>query len=132
MYLSERDLSRLAQGLGMDYAAFIETWCRWVPYLPGSERLSLREKANLDCVFWSDDVVAGGGCSVYDTRPLQCRSFPFWDSVLCSPLAWKRTAAECPGMNSGKLHTGEEIDDWLRRLEGELVIERSIPRKMEG
>jgi len=131
VYLSEKDLARLTEGFGMDYAAFIETWCRWVPYVFGSERLSLREKANLDCVFWKD-AASGGGCSVYETRPLQCRAFPFWDSVLCSPQAWKKMARECPGMDSGKLHTREEIDDWLGRLEDELVIERSVPRKGGG
>lgn len=122
MYLSERDLSRLAERFGADHAGFVESWCRWVPYVAGSERLSLREKANLDCVFWKD-----GGCSVYDYRPLQCRSFPFWDSIMCSPQAWKRMSGECPGMDSGTLHTREEIDGYLRQLEDELVIERSVP-----
>ena len=124
VFLSELDLSRLAGVLGMGHADFVDAWCRWVPYVPGYERLSLREKANLDCVFWKD-----GGCSVYEARPLQCRAFPFWDSVLCSPRAWERMAGECPGINSGRLHPKEEIDGCLRQLEDELVIERSVPKK---
>jgi len=115
----------------VDYAAFIETWCRWVPYTPGRERLSLREKSNLDCVFWGADIGDGApddGCSVYDARPLQCRAFPFWDSVMCSRGAWERVGKECPGMDSGRLYTREEIDGFLDRQGEELVIERAAPR----
>jgi len=53
VYLSENDLSRLAKGLKMDYTAFVETWCRWIPFTPGRERLSLKEKSNFDCIFWT-------------------------------------------------------------------------------
>ena len=126
MFLSEKDLSCLAEGFGMDYTVFIQTWCRWVPYVPGRERLSLREKPNLDCVFWS--AGGTGGCSVYENRPLQCRTFPFWDLVLSSHWAWERAGRDCPGINSGRLHTGEEIDGFLGQMEGEPVIERVIPR----
>jgi len=126
VYLSEKDLSRLAEGFDMDYSAFIAAWCRWVPYTPGRERLSLREKANLDCVFWG--AGASDGCSVYHSRPLQCRAFPFWDSVMCSQGAWERVGMECPGINSGALHTREEIDGFLRQQEEELVIERAATR----
>ena len=129
MYLSENDLSRLAGGLGLDYDSFVDAWCRWVPYVPGRERLSLREKANLDCVFWGSGVSesAGPGCSVYATRPLQCRTFPFWDMVLCSVHSWERAGRECPGINSGRLYSGEEIESLLRSLEEEPVIERVAP-----
>ena len=112
----------------MDYSAFVQAWCRWVPHTHGRERLSLREKPNLDCVFW--DGSAGesqGGCSVYGARPLQCRAFPFWDSVVCSREAWDRAARDCPGMNSGRLRAGEEIDGFLRGIEEEPVIERDAP-----
>ena len=131
VYLSERDLARLAEEFKMGYTAFVDAWCRWVPFTPGRERLSLREKPNLDCVFWDEGVSAGangGGCLVYGARPLQCRSFPFWDSTMCSKEAWERTGRECPGVNSGELRNREEIDGFLRRLEEEPVIERKTPR----
>ena len=120
MYLSEKDLSRLANELQMDYTGFVQTWCRWIPFIQGRERLSLREKSNYDCVFWKDE------CTVYQARPLQCRAFPFWDSVLSSPQAWETAGTGCPGINSGELHTGTEIAGFLRLLEEELVIERSL------
>lgn len=82
----------------------------------------MREKSNMDCIFWKD------GCTVYQARPLQCRSFPFWDSVLASPKAWEATGKECPGVNSGELHDREEIAGFLRQMEEEVVIERDMLR----
>jgi Fe-S-cluster containining protein len=106
----------------MDYTAFIKAWCRWVPLTRETERLSLREKSNFDCIFWK------GGCTVYKARPLQCRTFPFWDSVVCSEEAWNNTGKSCPGINTGTLHEKEKIEGFVRQLEEELVIERKIPR----
>ena len=70
------------------------------PGPPGlARRVSLREKANLDCMFWEN-----GGCSVYEARPLQCRSFPFW-SALVSSEEWDLHAQQCPGIGKGSLHS---------------------------
>jgi len=120
VYLSENDLSRLANELKMEYTAFIQTWCRWIPFEWGAERLSLREKSNFDCVFWN------AGCTVYDARPLQCRTYPFWDNIACSPAAWETAGRRCPGINSGELHTREEIERFLRLMGEEPVIERRM------
>jgi Fe-S-cluster containining protein len=122
VYLSENDLSRLADEFKMEYTAFIATWCRWVSFNRDSERLALKEKSNFDCIFWKAD-----GCAVYHARPLQCRAFPFWDSVVCSPEAWKTAGRACPGIDTGELHTREEIESFLRLMEEELVIERIVP-----
>jgi Fe-S-cluster containining protein len=121
VYLSENDLSRLTNVFQMDYTAFIATWCRWVPWGHGSERLSLREKSTCDCILWN------GGCTVYRERPLQCRTFPFWDSTLCSQEAWMNTGNGCPGINTGELYERETIERFLRSMDDEPVIEREIP-----
>jgi len=118
VYLSENDLSRLAHELKMEYTAFIQTWCRWVAFERGYERLALKEKSNFDCIFWD------AGCKVYAARPLQCRAFPFWDTVVCSPEAWEAAGRGCPGINTGELRTREEIENFLRLMGEELVVER--------
>jgi Fe-S-cluster containining protein len=122
VYLSANDLSALAHKHQMDYTAFIQTWCRWIPFERGAERLSLKEKSNNDCVFWN------AGCTVYGARPLQCRTFPFWDNIVCSPQAWETAGRGCPGINSGEPHGREEIEGCLRimMIEEELVIERRM------
>ncbi|MDR0456093.1 MAG: YkgJ family cysteine cluster protein [Treponema sp.] len=125
VYLSEPDLSRLANEFKMEYTAFIKTWCRWVSFSGDSERLALKEKSNFDCIFWKDagDIV---GCTVYQARPLQCRVFPFWDNVVCSPEAWETAGRACPGINTGELHSREKIENFLRLMGEELIIERKV------
>jgi Fe-S-cluster containining protein len=118
VFLSEQDLSRLAAEYQMEYTVFIQMWCRWVAFDQNSERLSLKEKSNYDCIFWKD------GCTVYQARPLQCRSFPFWDSLVCSSHAWQRAGNECPGIGAGTLHSGNTIAALLRQREAEPPIER--------
>jgi Fe-S-cluster containining protein len=118
VYLSEQDLSRLATAFKMEYTAFIQTWCRWIPFEVGSERLALKEKSNFDCIFWNNQ------CTVYEERPLQCRTFPFWDVVVCSSAAWETAGSGCPGINTGEMHKREKIERFLRLMEEELVIER--------
>jgi Fe-S-cluster containining protein len=101
----------------MEYNAFVKTYCRWVKAEEG-ERLSLREKSDNDCIFWDQ------GCTVYNARPLQCRTFPFWQSILRSPSAWKIASSACPGINSGALHKREEIEAALTRRSDESLITR--------
>jgi len=122
VFLSEEDASRLGAVLNMEYGAFIKTFCRWVPSENGAERLSLREKSNYDCIFWVEEK----GCSVYETRPLQCRAFPFWDSVLNSKESWEATAAGCPGMGQGSLFSFDSVEKWLALRQNEPIIVRSI------
>ncbi len=70
---------------------------------------TLREKANGDCVFYEKDK----GCTIYSVRPAQCRTWPFWESNLASPEAWRQTCEVCPGSGRGELIPAEEI---TRRL----------------
>ena len=83
----------------------------------GVARLSLREHDNYDCVFWEE-----GGCSVYAARPLQCRSFPFWPSLLADAESWRMAGEDCPGIGSGPLHSGIEVGYWLARREEEPLL----------
>jgi Fe-S-cluster containining protein len=120
VFLTEKDLSSLESALSMGTEEFLEIYCRWIPGENG-KNLALKEKPNYDCIFWEMD-----GCSVYEARPLQCRSFPFWHSVLADENAWKMTACECPGMNSGVLHSHESIKNWLASRKSEPIISRSV------
>jgi Fe-S-cluster containining protein len=112
----------------MEYTEFVETYCRWTPFAADTEQLSLREKANYDCVFWNE------GCSVYEERPLQCRTFPFWSFAMTSRSAWEALGVNeaqggdpesgCPGINRGELHAREYIDACIARRKAEPVMTR--------
>ena len=107
VFLSETDVSSLAAEFKLPVERFIKAYCRWVPSKENTERLSLREKSNFDCIFWDS------GCKVYNSRPLQCKTFPFWPNVLNLEESWTWTGENCPGINKGKLHNMKEIEKIL-------------------
>ena len=63
-----------------------------------------------DCVFLDRKKIPGKAvCGLYEQRPKQCRSWPFWPSLLKDREAWTRAKRTCPGLDRGKLVTVEEI-----------------------
>ncbi len=70
-------------------------------------RRSLVEFPNGDCVFFDNQTRK---CQVYNARPRQCRTWPFWESNLRSTAAWQATCEVCPGSGQGKLYQLEEIE----------------------
>jgi Fe-S-cluster containining protein len=73
----------------------------------GNRWTSLKERRNHDCVFLDKHK----RCRVYNLRPRQCRTWPFWKRNLSSPENWEGEAENCPGMNRGKFYTCEEINN---------------------
>jgi len=75
--------------------------------------LSLNERETEhghDCVFLDRDAIPGKAvCSVYEDRPSQCRSWPFWSENVRSPEAWRETGRTCPGVDRGTLHPPQQI-----------------------
>jgi len=69
-------------------------------------RKSLTERPNGDCILLD---VKTKKCTVYQYRPRQCRTWPFWDSNLKSPAAWAECCEACPGAGQGELVQLERI-----------------------
>lgn len=67
---------------------------------------SIGERQNGECLFYDPTTAR---CAIYQARPSQCRTWPFWDDILESPGEWRRASKRCPGMNQGRLWTQEEI-----------------------
>jgi uncharacterized protein len=64
-------------------------------------RRSLTEDGRTgDCCFLkrADGKLA---CRIYPVRPLQCRTWPFWESNLRSPEHWAAAGDGCPGIDHG-------------------------------
>jgi len=116
VFLSLRDLSDLEIALNRTRDDIMKEYCKIVD-VGGSKRVSLKERDNFDCIFWADGV-----CTVYEKRPLQCRSFPFWNTLLQSTEDWEEMKKRCPGIGKGRRHEIAEIRDWLARREEEPVI----------
>jgi len=99
--VTDEEIAALSQRLDLPEAEFRTIYtCR----LRGGH-IGLIEKPNKDCIFF-DKV---HGCTVYADRPRQCRTWPFWRSVVCSPNHWAKEAKNCPGMNKGRLYGSDLI-----------------------
>lgn len=70
-------------------------------------RVSLTEYANGDCTFFDPQTRQ---CKVYSARPRQCRSWPFWNSILESAETWTDVQTSCPGAGKGAFVSLEEIE----------------------
>jgi len=93
VWITIPDMEKIAEYLGLEFDDFSRTYVRRV-----GNKFSLIEKFNYDCVFLTRDGRGKSGCRIYPVRPMQCRTWPFWDENLKAPNAWERASAKCPGM----------------------------------
>lgn len=104
VWISEDEIEGLARHLRVDAATFRQTYTLTV----AGQGVSLRERGardNYQCVFYD----SAGGCSVYAHRPAQCRTWPFWRSIIASEDSWKQHGRGCPGMDQGQWHSPDII-----------------------
>lgn len=103
VWVNSEEIAALATKLGFkDVDEFERLYVRKVGI-----RKSLKEFPNGDCVFFDGE---SRKCTVYEARPRQCRTWPFWDSNLRTPEEWTRTCEVCPGSGKGKLYQLEQIE----------------------
>jgi len=90
VYLSQADVDRLSKTLDLPVETFLKQ------YTQGSDsQIALVDRpGSSDCVFLS-----GTSCSIYDARPTQCRTYPFWLMNILSPEDWTGAALFCEGIN---------------------------------
>jgi Fe-S-cluster containining protein len=103
-WVSEAECDALGERLGLDAETVRARYTRLV-WRGGEQRRTLIEKRGGDCVFFQRGV----GCTVYEDRPKQCRTWPFWGRIVASPQDWADSARECPGMNRGQVHSAAHI-----------------------
>ncbi len=76
----------------------------------GSKYSLTEDRRTGDCCFLKRLPDGKRVCGIYPVRPLQCRTWPFWDDNLESPDTWADAATGCPGMNKGPRHTFVQIE----------------------
>jgi len=105
VYLYDEDIGPLALALGLEVDEFLDRYA-FVDEL-GWTRLKIDTDA---CPFLDR---AENTCSVYEARPLQCRTFPFWDSMLSGSagrLRWRKSASRiCEGVGQGRQWPAGEV-----------------------
>ena len=102
VWVDPDEIQLMADQLDMEVVDFEDQFIRNV----GSQK-SLKEYSDGDCILLDPEKRT---CMVYAGRPIQCRTWPFWDSTLESKKAWKETCDVCPGAGKGKLYTLEQIE----------------------
>ena len=105
VYLTPEDRARFAKLFKIRTSEFTKKYCdrtKGVWHLKESS-------TNPDCMF-----LKGKSCTVYEGRPSQCRTWPFWNEVMSDAKTWaKDVAAFCPGVGKGKVWSSEEIEAGL-------------------
>lgn len=107
VYLTAHDVSAIALHLGLEEAVFLTSYCQveggWV---------SLRMDSPA-CPF----LEPGNTCAIYPVRPKQCATWPFWKENLRRSTWEGEVKADCPGIDTGELHSREEIERVVRENE---------------
>lgn len=130
VWINEEEVDRLAEFLKITPRQVLSRYCRKV-----GGRWTLNERrtrhGNYDCVFLTeiDTPRPAGtkqlkpgesiplkrrGCSIYPVRPLQCRTWPFWNSNLSSREMWDHAGKKCPGLGRGARSFSREQIESLR------------------
>lgn len=103
VFLSEQEARRIAYDLEMDFTEFKNFFIREI-----DDQLALVDGEDEACVF-----LEKGRCMIYEQRPLQCRTFPFWKENMETAKRWQQTKQVCPGIDQGRLFSKEEIGEIL-------------------
>ena len=90
VWISEEEGRKIATHLQIGYEEFLRHYTRRV----GQRIALLEDRRNYDCVF-----LKGKRCTIYESRPEQCRTFPWWRENLASATDWQETAQRCEGVD---------------------------------
>ena len=101
VWVNKAEIEALAITVNLDVEEFEKKYVRRVGI-----RQSLVEFPNGDCVFFNTETRK---CGVYNARPRQCRTWPFWDSNVRTEEAWQQTCEVCPGSGKGQIYPVEAI-----------------------
>ena len=98
----------IAARLGISVEEFERRYTRKVA--EGRSLTEVRTEHGLDCVFLDRASVPGKAvCSLYEARPLQCRTFPWWPENLRDRRSWERLGRHCEGVGRGAMVPVEAI-----------------------
>ncbi|HEX2583036.1 MAG TPA: YkgJ family cysteine cluster protein [Chlamydiales bacterium] len=89
VFLSEPDMERLAAHFSLSIQAFARKYTRLV-----EGQYALLEKSFGDCIFLENNR-----CMIYEARPIQCQTFPWWIHNLRDPEDWNEASKKCEGIN---------------------------------
>ncbi len=104
VYLSRNDAKRLAEHTNLSVRDFLKKDCTTT--LDG--RYILRSNQSDGICIYLDEKKQ---CTIYEVRPQQCKTFPWWGENLRSKRSWNKVKSSCPGLTAEDaiVIKGEEI-----------------------
>ena len=109
--LKKRDVERLAEHFGLSFKDARRKFTK----VDGDEPYAMRRKEDVHfgriCRFFDTKERR---CTVYEARPVQCRTWPFWPENVESPEDWEHVTQICPGSGKGRHYSADEIITSIR------------------
>jgi Fe-S-cluster containining protein len=105
VYLSKKDIKKLSDYTNLRIKDFIKLYC---DNTNGFTHFKEKNK-NGDCQF-----LVKKRCSIYEARPTQCRTWPFWKENMATKVWNKEISKFCPGIGMGNLISIKEIKRKLK------------------
>ncbi len=104
VYISKTDIETMSNHLSLTTKEFTKTYTR---HVSGEYALKDQPKSG-DCIFLKNNQ-----CSVYEARPIQCRTFPWWVQNLRGPEEWIEAGKHCEGIEhpEAPLVPGKHIEE---------------------
>ena len=101
VYVGSWEAPAMAAFFGMDTERFMEEHLRhhW------GDVYEIDMPDDEACKFLTEN-----GCAIYEVRPLQCSTFPFWPDHLRSARAWDALRGLCPGIGRGRVWSWDEVE----------------------
>ena len=90
IWISEEEAAAVSVLLSMSIDEFADKYL-----FRASGKLSIKEKEFADghaCIFFDENAK---NCSIYEARPAQCRTFPFWEYF---KTHYEEALKECPAL----------------------------------
>jgi len=90
IWITPKEMEEVAKLLDIKFSEFTSRYIKKVGY-----KYSLIEKKrdnSYECIFFDSEKKQ---CSIYEARPKQCRTFPFWESFKQNT---DEVVKECPGI----------------------------------
>ncbi|MBN8537529.1 MAG: YkgJ family cysteine cluster protein [Deltaproteobacteria bacterium] len=105
VFLTLEDRRKIARNLKLTTSAFTKKYCT---SKNGFWHL-IEDPKNPDCMFLKKKR-----CQIYEARPTQCRTWPFWPELM-NPKSWaKEVVAFCPGVGKGKTVGFDKIQSQMK------------------
>jgi len=107
VYVGSWEAPPMAEFFGMDTETFMQTHLR--PHWGDVYEINMPD--DKPCKFLTET-----GCAIYQVRPLQCSTFPFWPDHLKNAQLWENLRGLCPGIGHGRRWPWDEVEQIVEAI----------------